>query len=216
MRKIFFLLTVLFTSTHLFTQRNISKFPGFIVTNTNDTVKVQILITDHVNNIELSNLFNVVYYFDSAGNKFTAFPDEKIACFQFTKNSKNYLFEKILVNEKRNRFGFALRLINGPVTLYQYCRETDLDSFRPTLNPNQSSGGTYTQRYIYYYLKRGNTLSYVRTKATLKNIPGSIDKKWLRDYFSDNAELANKIGKEIEEYDLESIVNEYNLKTKQN
>ena len=105
-------------------------------------------------------------------------------------------------------------MIQGPVTLYQYARNTELDYFKPTLDRNRRNSGTYTQRYIYYYLKRNDVISFVRTKATLRNVPGSIDKKWLKEYFNDDIELANKIGKEIEAFDLETIVTEYNLRKK--
>ena len=213
MAKLTCLSVFLFAFTFLFSQKNIFKLPGFVVTNTNDTIKAQIIVNDHANNIELSDLFSEVTYLDSTGKKFTAWPQKQILAFQFRNNGKEYYFEKLLLN-KKNEYGFAYRMIQGPVTLYQYARNTELDYFKPTLDRNRRNSGTYTQRYIYYYLKRNDVISFVRTKATLRNVPGSIDKKWLKEYFNDDIELANKIGKEIEAFDLETIVTEYNLRKK--
>lgn len=213
MTKLTCLFVSLFGFNFLFSQKNIFKFPGYVVTINNDTIRAQIIITDHVNNIELSDLFTQVTYLDSTGNKVTAWPEKQLTAFQFLNNGKQYHFEKLLLN-KKNEYGFAYRMIHGPVTLYQYARNTELDYFKPTLDRSRRQSGKYTQRYIYYYLKRNEVISFVKTKATLRNVPGSIDKKWLKSYFNDDIELANKIGREIEPFDLETIVNEYNLRKK--
>ena len=71
MTKLTCLFVSLFGFNFLFSQKNIFKFPGYVVTINNDTIRAQIIITDHVNNIELSDLFTQVTYLDSTGNKVT-------------------------------------------------------------------------------------------------------------------------------------------------
>jgi hypothetical protein len=52
----------------------------------------------------------------------------------------------------------------------------------------------------------------VKTKKSLKNVPGVINTRWLKEYFSDDEILVKKIGKELDVSDLELIVKEYNLR----
>jgi len=206
-----------FTSTNLYTQKNTSKFPGFVVTNTKDTIKTQIFVTDHSNNLELSNLFDEVTYLDSGGTKVTANAYQYISAFHLTKDNKNFDFEKISIDSTKNKKnGFALRVIDGPVSLYLYSSNSELTLFRPTLNPNNQPTGDYTQRYIYNFLKKDGVLSLVKTKRSLKNVPGNINTKWLKEYFSDDETLTKKIGKELDTSDLELIVKEYNLRHSKN
>jgi hypothetical protein len=213
MKVLLCILIAFFPLTNLFSQKNISKFSGFLVTNTNDTIKSYILVTDHSNNLELSNLFDEVTYVDSVGKRVTANAYQHISSFHFIKDNKNYDFEKISLDDVKNKKnGFALRIIKGSVSLYLYSSNSELTLFRPTLNPNNQSTGDYTQRYIYNFLKEDGVLSLVKTKKSLKNVPGVINTRWLKEYFSDDEILVKKIGKELDVSDLELIVKEYNLR----
>ena len=214
MKQLFNLFVFVLILTTSFAQKNFSRFPAILTTTSNDTIRALLIISNHSNNIELGNLFEEVTYIDSTGKVFTVGPGEHILSFEFHNNSRYYRFEKITLSgasKKKLEYGFGLCIIKGYISLYQYSVDSENLILLPGLRPNQSSIENYTQRYIYHFLQKQNELpSLVQTKSTLKGTPGNNKMKWLRNYFKDYPQLAKKIGKEIQAYDLETMVKEYN------
>ena len=56
MKKIFGSFAFILSVTVLLAQKNPSRFPGFLIATNNDTIQGQIIVPEHSNNIELSNL----------------------------------------------------------------------------------------------------------------------------------------------------------------
>lgn len=216
MRNLFNLFVFVLAFITTSAQKNFSKFPAILTTTNNDTIRALLIISNHANNIELSNLYDKMTYIDSNGKEFTVRPNEHILSFQFHNNSTNYRFERITLNgtkKKKLEYGFGLCIIKGYMSLYQYSFDSENLVVLPGSRPNQPSVENYPQRHIYHFLQKRNELpSLVKTNPTLKGIPGNNERKWLRDYFKDYPHLAKKIGKEIETYDLETMVKEYNYR----
>lgn len=215
MKKIFSLLVFFLSVTVLFAQKKPSRFPGFLITTNNDTLNGQIIVSEHSNNITLSNLFREVSYIDSTGNQFAARPNGYIKSFQFRDKIQHYYFEKINLNDnpkKEPEYVFALRIVKGYISLYEYSFETETSTIYPTLSRNVPSAANAAKRYSYYFLQKQNMpVSRVKRSFSLNsNISGNNDKNWLKNYFKDYPELSKKIGRDIETYDLEVMVKEYN------
>ena len=215
MKMIFSSFAFILSVTVLLAQKNPSKFPGFLITTNNDTIKGLIIVSEHSNNIELSNLFREVSYIDSTGKQFTVRPNEYIISFQFNNKIQNFYFERINFNDKPRKepeYIFALRIIKGYISLYEYSSDTETLMIKPALSPNVSTATNLAQRYFYYFLQKQN-MSPSRVKRNFSftaGVSGNNDKNWLKNYFKDYPELTKKIGRDIETYELEIMVKEYN------
>ena len=214
MKRIFILFAFSLFLTTSIAQKNPSKFPATLITVNNDTIKAQIILSGHSNNIELSDLFVEVTYEDSAGGKFTVRPNEHILSFQFNNKHQIYYFERIALKgtePKKQEYGFGLCIVKGYLSLYQYSFDLDAAILTTTLSPGKPSAGNFKQRYIYNFLQKHNLPpSLVKRKPSFTGMSPNNEKKWLKHYFKDYPQLAKKIGKEIKTYDLEAMVKEYN------
>src|SRR5215203_1864636 len=198
MKKIFTSFIFSLSVTVLLAQKNSSKFPGFLIATNNDTIKAQIIVSEHSNNIELSNLFREVTYIDSTGKQITVRPNECISSFQFSNKIQNYYFEKINLNDnlkKEPEYVFALRIIKGYISLYEYSANTEYVKIKPGLSPNVPTATNVSQRYFYYFLQKQNMppSRVKRDFSFTSDVSVNNDKKWLKNYFRDYPELTKKI-----------------------
>ena len=215
MKKIFGSFAFILSVTVLLAQKNPSRFPGFLIATNNDTIQGQIIVPEHSNNIELSNLFREVTYIDSTGKQIMVRPNEYIISFQFSNKNQNYYFERINLNDKPKKepeYVFALRIIKGYISLYEYSFDTEYLNIKGALSPNVPTATTVAQRYFYYFLQKQNMppSRVKRSFSFTSDVSMNNDKKWLKNYFRDYPELTKKIGRDIETYELEIMVKEYN------
>jgi len=215
MKTIFSSLAFILSVTILLAQKNPSKFPGFLIASNNDTIKGQIIVSEHSNNIELSNLFREVTYIDSTGKQITVRPNQYILSFQFSNKNQNYYFERINLNDKPKKepeYVFALRIVKGYISLYECSFETQYLMIKSALSPNVPTATNVAQRYFYYFLQKQNMppSRVKRSFSFTSDVSVNIDKRWLKSFFRDYSELTRKIGRDIKTYELEIMVKEYN------
>ena len=217
MKKLLLVAVFIFSGKNLFPQ-NFINYSGYVIFKNNDTLFTRLRIENRVKNIEFSNLFVSVLYYNKMNRVDTAFAnDSSIIGYGFKKDSSQYYFHRLTLNSFKNKSGdvypiYAWRISNGPLQLFAYGYDIRIDRFAwsktlyQNVNPNSIMHEYTKNRRIKYYFKKNNN----ELIQIAQDSDGSPQVKWLKAYFKDYSSLSKKIGKDINAFDLETMVNEYN------
>ena len=224
MNKLFIFVFLITAGLDLFSQTSFTDYAGYVIFQKGDSFYTKIRIDDRVKNIEFSNLFNEFVYINKEKHPDTASANHgNVIGYGFKKDTTQYNFHGLALNGQKNKSGdknsiFAWCIVDGPLKLYSYAYDTKIDRFSMTKSLYQNAN---PNALLHEYTKN-KKLKYFfqKTNESLKQVPENADnspeKKWLRFFFRDNESLANKIGKEINIFDLEAMVKEYNNWYQQN
>jgi len=203
----------------LLSQTKFIYYPGYVIFKNKDTFFTKIQVDDKIKDIELSNLYKQVVYLNNKNSPDTNSPDQPdIIGYAFKKDTIQYNFHKLVLNNLKNKNGdknsiFAWCMVEGYLKLYSYAYDLRVEHFSwsktlyQNMNPNSIwHEYTKTKRLNYYVQKGDEELNKVP-----KNSDNSPNKKWLKSFLKDDKILAEKIGKEINIFDLETMVREYNI-----
>ena len=223
MKGILFFICFTGICTNLLSQTNFIDYRGYVIFQNNDSFFTKIRIDDKVKNIELSNLYNEVVYINKEKKPDTISPaHDDIIGYGFKKDTTQYNFHKLLLNQKNKSADknpiFAWCIVDGPLKLYSYSYDITLDRFSLTKSLYQNANPnallheyTKNKRLKYFFQKTNEEL-----KQVPENSDNSPEKKWLKSFFKNDESLCNKIGKEINIFDLETMAREYNSWYQQN
>jgi hypothetical protein len=215
--KGFLFILALAISGNLHSQSFIN-YPGYIIFKNGDTLFTKLRVDSKIKNVEFSNLFKAVLFYNKQNQIDTAFADDTtIVGYGFKKDTSNYYFHRLVLNSMKNKPGdkypiFAWCISNGPLKLFAYGYDVRTEHFAwsktlyHNLNPDALTHEYTRNRRIKYYFKK-NEEDFT---AVAENSDNSPQVKWLKAYFKDYSSLSEKIGKEINAFDLETIVNIYN------
>ncbi len=198
-----------------FSQNSFSYYPGYVIFKENDTLFTKIAIDKKTKNIELSDLYIKVVYLDNQNHLDTTFSDETgLIGYSFKKDTIQYNFHKLIFQKKEGRKDpiFAWCMVGGYLKLYSCAHDIRVEhlnwsgSLYQNLNPNALMHEYSRNKVLNYYFQKGNG----ELILVPKNSDGSPNKKWLKKFFRDTNILSDKIGKEINIFDLEQMAKEYN------
>lgn len=186
------LVVLLLSTMSLFAQSNSTKWEeGFVITKTDDPIyNGDTLWGQIAKPINVGNIFYKIVFLGNDGHS-TKFQASEIIA---VKIGSDY-FESIKIND---RYKFAIRLIEGPVSLYS----EGIRSIRTKAAIKQQKS-SYRGIFDYHIKKKGSN-KFVKVSSVRFKIKMS-------EFFSDYAELSSQIlQKKFKIYNIFEIVEKYN------